>query len=502
MKTSFKSFLRVPAKMNEGVQHLEDLSLEDFIDAVENLNKMIATDKLDGTNLWFGLDMDGKFYTSREGKRSSAKVYDVKDYKLSIGTNGIRATHGALEDNLKEIKKILKPGDAIEVEILYGRQPNSVVYGKDGMNYIAFLRTIRGQNGEDPDQDKTDKLLSALKSKTTNVKTTNIDTNDGVQLIKVPTMTSWRFVKPEKIDAGSLDTVNIKSQLTALKKYLNKENEDAIELTSGVVRTNFDVIKSKKQSLSDEKKKVNEIVMNKFKLSIKNEILDNFVRKIKPSLQDDKLDDDEAENAEGVVFLDPKTSKQFKVVDKDIFTAINKFNYNVRNNVSGAVKTDDPLADLASRGGIFGEAKTRILGIFDIKGLGIGGNTKKILGKFKGREADETLNNMAENFKEMSVQAVRKKILAILDNTLDELNKSLESFKENSSTYKLTLKNGKTIGYSKEIIKRTLLNFAETRRRIVDQKKQFGKVDSMKGILVVLFGQKIKELHEGGSKDD
>ena len=56
---TFKAFLteeavaKKPApKTQKGrITHIEELPVDKFIDAVENLNKMIATQKLDGANL-------------------------------------------------------------------------------------------------------------------------------------------------------------------------------------------------------------------------------------------------------------------------------------------------------------------------------------------------------------------------------------------------------------------------------------------------------------------
>jgi hypothetical protein len=95
-------------------------------------------------------------------------------------------------------------------------------------------------------------------------------------------------------------------------------------------------------------------------MPIKDYLLNTLVRKVKPFLQTHDLKPDEDVGVEGVVLRDNKTGEMTKIVDKDVFTAINKFNNSVRGNVSGLVRTDDQNAPLDMRGGILGQAKIRI----------------------------------------------------------------------------------------------------------------------------------------------
>ena len=82
----------------EGINHLEDLSVEDFISKVENLSNLIVSEKLDGANLWMGFDLDGKFYTTRAGKKKGAKpFYTIDDYPTMSAYSGFKAAHLALD---------------------------------------------------------------------------------------------------------------------------------------------------------------------------------------------------------------------------------------------------------------------------------------------------------------------------------------------------------------------------------------------------------------------
>ena len=131
--------------LSESISHIEDLPIDQFIDALRNMPGMTAQEKLDGANLWVGVDEDGQLFTSREGKRSgSDRRYKAEDWPLVSAYNQFRAAHAALELKADEIKRVLRPGDMVEAEVLFGRQPNSVTYGAGGKSYIAFLRGVNG----------------------------------------------------------------------------------------------------------------------------------------------------------------------------------------------------------------------------------------------------------------------------------------------------------------------------------------------------------------------
>ena len=103
-----------PRSLHEGIVHLEDLDLQAFIAAVKNISKMHASEKLDGAQLWTGLDEKGQLFTSREGKRSrSERFYNEKDYPYFAAYNGFRSAHAALKAKEAEIKTVLRPGDIV-----------------------------------------------------------------------------------------------------------------------------------------------------------------------------------------------------------------------------------------------------------------------------------------------------------------------------------------------------------------------------------------------------
>lgn len=474
MKT-FKQFIFQKTPIAEGIAHIDDLDIDEFISAVENIDKMKASNKLDGTNMWFGLDEEGKFYTSRQGKIKTAdRKYKAEDHGYTIGTNGIRGAHLALEQHLSTIKKALEPGDTIECEILFGEQPNAIDY-EDGTSSISIIRGVN----ETPDE-RVEALTQALNDKRAKVESVIMDTSDGKTLVKKEEKIKWKFEPVEnfKLDGGTIKAV--KAKATALQHYLDSKNE-------ALGMTNREVLKSHKKDITDEKQAILDTINKDYKLVIKQAILDDVKTTVKKKSKDGEI--------EGAVFADPKSESQFKVVDKDVFTAINKFNYEVRNNISGIVKTDDPMADKALRGGLFGEAKIRLANLFGIQGLAVAANQKKILTKFKGASQEETLRNIVKNFEGLDTQAVRKKAIAILGSAIDELDEYLKQFKESNEEYEMELKDGKVAKYTPEIVKRTLLNFATTRTIMVELFEKLKNAKSMAQLVIALFGKKIIQIN-------
>ena len=185
----------------EGITHIEDLPLQQFIRTVESLKDKIISEKLDGANLWMGVDDQG-FFTSREGKSpKKARFYSVRDYAMVASYNAFRAAHLALEKMQGTITKILKSGDMVEVEVLFGRQPNTVTYGVADKNFIVILRGVSGT----PDE-RVQALSNALNGKSVTVESTIVSSPDGSALELNDEKLVWEFTKVAPLPAKKLNT--------------------------------------------------------------------------------------------------------------------------------------------------------------------------------------------------------------------------------------------------------------------------------------------------------
>lgn len=482
----------------EGIVHIEDQPVDAFIKSVKSIKDMIVTEKLDGSNLWFGLDDNGLF-TSREGKSpKKGRFYDVSDYPMVANYNGFRAAHLALEKVESTIREILQEGDSIEIEVLFGRQPNTVTYGSDDKNFIVILRGVN----ETP-TDRVNALAKALDSKAVSVESTVVSSPDGDVLELDDVVMKWEFTQVKQISPAKIDTAEVQKLLSKMEKFADeqstalsgKTNRELAEVSLTTIP------KDQREAIKAAKAEVNAYFMSQFKLPIKDLLLSKFVRKIKPMLQASELHPSEDIGVEGVVARNPDSDDMIKIVDKDVFTAINSFNSSVRSGVSGLVRTTDQDAPIEMRGGVFGQAKIKIADALGAKELAMSSGVKRFITKFKGADIQSTASALADSLNISNVPTVRAEIESILSDSLDEVNSILSDFKKEAGEYKLMLKTGKEIGLTPEIMKRTLTSFAETKKDIVEVISRIKKAKTATELVLALYGKTLESMFEGGSAD-
>lgn len=499
--TTFRQFLSLRPTLYEGISHIEDLSVDEFISSIENLTKMIATQKLDGANLWLGIDAQGEMYTSREGKIKNTRFYKPDDYADTFKYDAFRAAHQALTNVSKEIKSILKPEEVVELEIIFGSQPNAITYGKGDKSYIAFLRSVKSDKVDTP-MGRVAQLEKKLNKKKVTTSSLVHDSTNGEVMTKGETVVHWQFVTPELIPKDKLAKVDVKKQLTALKKFLSQPCDGVGDLSSTPM-TNHEVLTTSKRGFTELKQQLSDKILVDFKLGIKEKMLNSLLRHQKTKFQKDDIADDAGNiGAEGVVFLDPKSQKMFKLVDRDLFTTINKFNFEVQSKIDGTIKTDDRAAALDMRGGIFGDARIRIGSLFGISGLTTTMQLKRTIRKFKGSSADETVKNFVANLKQINFGGTKKKIEAILNNALTELATSLKEFNDNGNKYSVKLKSGRTVTYTAATKRKIMLSFAETKSEITQLLSKINAAKNIADVVIALFGRQIKDIHAEPTDDN
>ena len=486
-------------RLNEGITHIEDLSIDKFIDIIKNIFKFHVSEKIDGANLWFGLDDSDIFYTTREQKSGDKdRKYESRDYSMVAAYNGFRSAHDALESFMKlgKYRSLLHPGDKVEIEVVFGKQPNVVKYSDEGINYIVLLRPV----GETSDK-RFDALCDALENKEVTVQSKIVDTVDGESLVHTKSPFKWKIVKnvSEQVSSALISHKSVLKIVDNLEKFLHQTNKK-VSQAMGQTISNFGVMTMKlvgvsaevKQIVKTEKELLNQSVLTEFKLPIKrqlfNDLMDNG------DFLSAAFKNKEKTDLEGFVLSDG--AEQIKIVDRDLFTAINEFNFKIRNELNGAVMSDDMEAPLLNKGGVFGNCKLRIANLFDMKELAKSAKAKKIFAGYRGNTPEETAHNFAKTLKISDFSMYRNKIAAILADTKDDLKERLNTFKQEAGDYKVKLKNGKTIAYSEESRKRTLLAFAELfkeiDRLIIDTKKS----ERVEDLILAIYGKFIKDVHK------
>ncbi len=481
--------------LNEGIEHLEALPIDKFLSAVENLSKFTTSEKLDGANLIFGFDNDGKFYTSREAK-SGGKMYSVGDYQSRAADNGFKSAHAALKKVAPQLKKVLNDGDAVEVEVLFGRQPNAIVYGS---SYIALLRMVPGENKKHPDQSKIRQLADELYGTTVTVTTPHVTTTDGVNLETVDVAHQWKFTSVSYVDSHHFASVDVARELSALTVFLKEKNR-----TGGLGLTNMDIIGIKltsvpsglREAIKNERDRLTELVNAKFKLPIKEKFLDAVLRKMSPALRDVEIGSHEDIGVEGVVMLNPQTLEQIKIVDKDIFSIINQFNHAIRNEIKstsrGRAKFEG--VSIINGGDIFGDMLQRIASVIGIPELGEYISIKRVIKKYAGKNEKETLQNFTNAFKTQDVLKTKSGVVAGIKEGVRDLEAGLKKYNAEWQSYKLKLKTGKEIRYTNEIHNRTLMVFAEVRKEMMEMMKATQNAKNLDQLAVALYGKQLKSV--------
>lgn len=486
-------------RLNEGITHIEDLSIDKFIDIIKNIFNFRVSEKIDGANLWFGLDDSDIFYTTREQKSGDKdRKYESKDYSKVAAYNGFRSAHDALQSFMKlgKYRGALHPGDKIEIEVVFGKQPNVVKYSDEGINYIVLLRPVDGTS-----QDHFDKLVDMLDGKEVNVQSEIIDTVDGESLVKTKSPFKWKIVKniSEKVSSSLISHKSVLKIVDGLEKFLHQSNTK-VSQAMGQEVSNFSVMTMRlvgvkadvKEVIKTERDLLNQRVLTDFKLPIKKQLFTDLMSK--GEFLSAAFKSKEKSDMEGFVLSDG--DDQIKIVDRDLFTAINEFNFKIRNELNGAVMSDDMEAPLQNKGGVFGNCKLRIANLFDLKELAKSAKAKKIFAGYLGKTPEETAQNFSKTLKIADFGMYKTKIIAILSDTKSDLKTRLDKFKQEAGDYKVKLKNGKTIAYSEESRKRTLLAFAELfkeiDRLIVDVKKS----QKVEDLIIAIYGKFINDTHK------
>lgn len=479
------------SRLLEGIAHIEDLQIDEFVQLLRNMTSLTAQEKLDGANLWVGLDEGGHLFTSREGKRTGAeRRYSPEDWPKISAFNQFRAAHAALLNKKQEIHRVLQAGDTVEAEVLFGRQPNSVTYGAGGKSYVAFVRGVSGTSNK-----KADDLCSALANQQADVKVEIVDSADGRELSAKSVNVLFQFIAPQRLDMNKLHQESgVEALLKKLESFLGKAStissmtnlKLATSAATGIPADQKNEFKQAKTALLAQ-------LQSEFKLPIKNALLSKTRKK--SSLAADDITPNEDTGIEGIVLRDPSTEKQVKIVDRDIFTAINTFNQSVRGDIQSALNTTDPAAALHTRGGLLGQLRIRIAEVLGNRELAKASNVRKQLEPIKGKTPEEAIKNLANSLKIEDFIGVKKKILAITAETYQELDQKLEEFKANKDNYTLELKNGKTIGLSDETVKKTLLTFAEARRNLTQLFDKLKGAKTLASMLGVMYATSARGVH-------
>lgn len=489
--------MRLTEFIFEGITHLEDLPIEQFINSIRKLNQFEITEKIDGANLHFGVDAAGKFYTSREGK-GGQRFYDYTKWGNKFKDTGFKSAHLALEKITKSLltKKLINKGDQIEVEILFGTLPNTVPY-KGDVNQIIILRPVHAEDSIEELSQRMDKIKKVLEGINVSVTVDEVPyTDDGIKVEYRTEKHGWSVSQTPKVDKKLLNSEFLKqtleSKLTKLEDFLYANSEigkfSNIEILSMPLNKRPDsvpqpewkslvpIIKAKKANIIQQ--------VRSLQLDIKEELLNKLVRNVSsefgPALDDGGW-------VEGLVFRDPATNEMFKLIDKDVFTAMNKFNWKIRNLIR-STSISSKISD------VNGRIVKQLADSISASELGRATTAKKYLRSIKANNQNP-IAVIAEKF---DFREVKPKWVDIITHHMKLLDRLYSWYEENRS--KLSFNTGgetqKVSQYSGGVDERTKQSFAEMRQEYTRILSEVKSAKSAEELVTIFIGEKLASLDE------
>lgn len=443
-----------------GIPHIEDLPITRFLEIVENLSDYHVSEKVDGSNLHFGIDENG-FYTSRE-KFGGKRIYNHNDYPVKFSTSYMRSAHKALEQILPSLKQHgFTEGSEIEAEVLYGPLPNVVPYNTEH-NKIVFLRSF--------DENLCIHNLASKLNERISVYSENPYTVDGRDIHILEQTDVWLFKSVPKDHAGRAlaGPFDLSDAIEALKSKLSEESKVAPFTVSDLVtmplnkkpQVDFDgTWLEVKEEAKTAREQIAEHVME-----VKRTLLGHIV-----DFRQSYFGDDDSW-VEGVVFEHKETGEMAKLIDKDRFTEVKNHAWSVRESLSKM-----PASHTSEDISFIGKVLTGLAMSVGHPQLGTT-QAKRYLSKY-GTTLQECVLSLNEghNFDE-----VKEYCETFLSQCVTELDGMLSAY----------LKERKNLGYCKNVHNRTLSVFAETYSKVNELTEKVKSATAVSDIIITLIGNK------------
>lgn len=490
--------MRATEVLVEGITHIEDLPIEQFINSVKNISLYDISEKIDGANLHFGIDETGKFFTSREGK-GGKRFYSYTDWGQKFWQTGFKSAHLALEKISKGLKAkgLLKPGDQIEVEVLFGQLPNTVPYSGD-TNQLIMLRPVASAEDISELEERLSTIKKVTEGVSVSVKVAEVPyTSNGKDIDFTQEQHQWRISQTPKVDKKILNKETLKNnlevKLSKIENFLHEKsgignfsNAEVIGLPlnkkpSGIETSEWRdlsaLIKSKRTGL------INKLMSQK--LDIKEDLLNTLVRRVSsefgPSIE-------EGGWVEGLVFRDPHTGEMFKLVDKDLFTSMNKFNWKIRNLLR-AGSLSAKISDVTGR---LTKEMSEVIGITELARSTSAGKYLKSL-KSEGKDPTEFISSKID-FKKAKPEW--SKIVSHYIQVLDRLLHFYESNKEKMVFRTEVGGITKKAAYDGEVDTKTKQSFAELNNDLNTLLDKIKNASDSSDLVRAFIGEKISSLGE------
>lgn len=472
-----------------GIKHIEDLEIDQFIKTLRDIDEYDITEKLDGSNLIFGLK-NSKLYTVR---KNQAPIFSADDYPKTFATNYMRAAHMALESIIEDLREFGSDYE-IETEVLYGSLPNAIRYTKD-LNWIVFLLS-RGENKVD-----VKAMGQAVSGKKVRVQLDVVDSKDGQNIEEFPEDSTFQFTNVPKLENSYISKdenwKEFQSQLDELEAMLKEpsgvgEYSNAEILALKLNKTPDDVEASEWKELKGKVKERKQKIVNVLYgdenesgtiTDIKSDFLKKFVRKVSSKLGPDVTD---GGWIEGLVLAHPDGTV-IKMVDKDIFGKIKKFAWQVRDEIAPRAQSIKQTASIA------GQA---LIDMGEVLGDGaLGTSQASRIVKKTGDSANAVIKALTAN---TSVDELKHKWVQIADGALSKLDKRLAQYQKEKDGLNVDVEfdadDNRSYTYDEELDKRTLQVFAQVKKQMSTIKEYVATAKNEKQLVMAFLGGPIERV--------
>lgn len=483
----------IPGK---GIIHIDDHSIcpTKLLEILKNISQFEITEKVDGSALWFGLDPAGKFFTSRDNKEGGI-YYHQNDWGTEFKDTPFKSAHIAIENRIDALQESgLLPGDIVEAEILFGEKPNAIPYHS---NQIIFLRPIQGE----ANIDKLSESLFGITSKSILFDVPY--TEDGKIINRRDETHVWTFSKAKKYDFDPHIFEKLVDHVETLEKFLHSPNNHNFKVINeggeDKILSNFEILSLRttkhnkfiKESIKDVIDGTVDIESGKrlgktgIRYEIKEVLLNELVRFAESSLGPSK---DQGGWIEGVVLRRPGTGKngsdeQIKIVDKEIFTSVNKFNYQMREVLTSKHKSIDASKEKA---GILGNLLREMARCINHPHLGTIQSKRYI--KTLGNSFEERIESITKG---IQLEDTKKDWIKLLERTRKVTKSVLEQYKDQYPHKEYVDLIGRVHKYDSVINNRTLQTFATLFDNINSWKNLINESNNTKELIMILIKDKI-----------
>lgn len=467
--------------LTEGISHIEDIPVDEFIEFIEDMlyanEPLITSIKYDGVqNLSFGIDEDGRIYTTRRKSFGSKQElwYSWQDIPKIPAYNQVRSATQFITTLYKRYKDIFMKylGEYVgkpvewECEVVSTMYTNVIRYNF-GTSKLIYLRPLPKFTDKSIDIVELDERLKNLYEELKDVKITvetiqYVPSDDLTDIISKPISETWSTSTIEYFDIRKyLQHVKdvIEKKLQKLKEFLNTPVGNLVTDVPDEFKnlTVFEIIfislnkvpKQYRPQLKQLREELAEKVRSEFMIPIKDILIQNV---------NDIISQEKQSEIEGVVLRKIlKGSNEdalVKLVDREKFSKINKELHDIVKNLY--IELGNTFEQLRQKLGLPNDVKiTKENRASVIKQLAKDfSNTmfdtsevEQVIKEFQGKvkEQIQNVSNMDDIMQvktrvgvyDFDVSAIKERVIYELREFLQRLNKMLtylEKYKSSGDT--------------------------------------------------------------------